>query len=141
MADFLDTSRWHRREAFEYFKGFDKPYFNVCVRLDAAPLKAALAARGGGSFSLACYWLATRVANRHEPLRLRLEGQIPSHSALIVRWNGRRLLPEPGSDLSFLIPQDLVKGRPRWNELTLDDMPQGSQLQRILVQSTSRWWK
>ena len=76
-----------------------------------------------------------------EPLRLRLEGQIPSHSALIVRWNGRRLLPEPGSDLSFLIPQDLVKGRPRWNELTLDDMPQGSQLQRILVQSTSRWWK
>lgn len=77
-----------------------------------------------------------------EPLRLRLEGQLPGpHSALIVRWNGQRLLPEASSDLSFLIPQALVKGRPRWNELTIDDIAQGAQLQRILVQSTSRWWK
>lgn len=74
MADFLDTSRWHRREAFEYFKGFDKPYFNVCVRLDVAPLKAAVAASGCGSFNLACHFLALRLANEHEPFRYRLEG-------------------------------------------------------------------
>lgn len=74
MAEtFIDTATWARRETFEYFKGFDKPYFNVCVKLDAAPLKAALAARGGGSFSLACYWLALRVAHRHEAFRLRLK--------------------------------------------------------------------
>lgn len=73
MADYLNTETWARRDAFEYFRGFDKPYFNVCVRLDAAPLKAALAARGG-SFSLACYFLALRLANRHEAFRLRLEG-------------------------------------------------------------------
>jgi len=74
MADYLDTSRWHRREAFEYFKGFDKPYFNVCVRLDVARLKAAVAASGAGSFNLACHFLALRLANEHEPLRYRLEG-------------------------------------------------------------------
>ncbi len=74
MADYIDTTTWVRREAFEYFKGFDKPYFNVCVKLNAAPLKAALAARGGGSFNLACHFLALRVANRHEPLRYRLQG-------------------------------------------------------------------
>jgi chloramphenicol O-acetyltransferase type A len=74
MAHYLDTAAWHRREAFEYFRGFDKPYFSVCVRLDAAPLKAAVAARGAGSFNLACHFLALRLANLHEPLRYRLEG-------------------------------------------------------------------
>ena len=74
MATYLDTVRWARREAFEYFRGFDKPYFNVCVRLDVAPLKTHLARRGVGSFNLACYYLALRLANLHEPFRLRLEG-------------------------------------------------------------------
>jgi len=74
MADYLDTTHWHRREAFEYFKGFDKPYFNVCVRLNVAPLKAAVAASGAGSFNLAIHFLALRLANLHEPFRLRLEG-------------------------------------------------------------------
>lgn len=73
MADFLDTDTWARREAFEYFRGFDKPYFSACVRLDAAPLKAAAAARGA-SFSLACHFVTLRLANLHEPFRLRLEG-------------------------------------------------------------------
>jgi chloramphenicol O-acetyltransferase type A len=74
MSTYLDTSRWARRDAFEFFRGFDKPYFNVCVRLDVARLKAALAARDGGGLSLACYFIALRLANVHEPFRLRLEG-------------------------------------------------------------------
>lgn len=74
MATFLDTSTWHRREAFEYFKGFDKPYFNVCVRLNVAHLKAAVVASGAGSFNLACHFLALRLANEHEAFRYRLEG-------------------------------------------------------------------
>ena len=73
MADYLNTDSWARREAFEYFRGFDKPYFNVCVHLDAAPLKAAVAARGQ-SFSLACLFITLRLANLHEPFRYRLEG-------------------------------------------------------------------
>ena len=82
-ARYLDLSTWPRREAFEYFRDFDKPYFNVCTRLDAAPLKAAVAARGVGSFSLACHYVALRLANQQEPLRLRLEGgRVRIHDSL-----------------------------------------------------------
>ena len=82
-AQYLDVQAWPRREAFEYFRGFDKPYFNVCTRLDAAPLKAAVVARGVGSFSLACHYVALRLANEHEPMRLRLEGgRVRVHDSL-----------------------------------------------------------
>lgn len=74
MATYLDTDTWPRREAFAFFRGFDMPCFNVCVRLDAAPLKAAVAARGQ-SFSLACHFLSLRLANLQEPFRYRLEGE------------------------------------------------------------------
>ena len=81
MTRYLDTGTWARRDAFEYFQGFDKPYFNVCVRLDVARLKAALTARGGAGLSLACYFIALRLANEHEPFRLRLErGRVRVHA-------------------------------------------------------------
>ncbi len=79
-----------------------------------------------------------------EPLRLVVEGDFMGQdSAVVVRWNGRRLLPEqsPPKRLSFLLDRSEVKSRPRWNELLLEDLPEGTQLQRISVQSTSRWWK
>jgi chloramphenicol O-acetyltransferase type A len=75
MATYLDLDRWPRRDAFDFFRGFDKPYFNVCTRLDVAQLKAALPALGGGGLSLACYFIALRLANEHRAFRLRIEGQ------------------------------------------------------------------
>jgi chloramphenicol O-acetyltransferase type A len=72
MATYLDTATWPRRAAFVYFSGFDKPYFNLCTRVDVAPLKAALAGRGG--LMLACHFIALRLANEQQPFRLRLEG-------------------------------------------------------------------
>ncbi len=82
MAVFLNTDSWARREAFDHFRGFDKPYFSVCVRLDAAPLKTAAVARGA-SFSLACHFIALRLANLHEPFRYRLEGgRVRVHAAV-----------------------------------------------------------
>ena len=70
---YLDIATWERRDAFEFFRGFDKPYFNVCVRLDVAPLKRALSGVDGG-ITLACYFIALRLANAQRPFRLRLEG-------------------------------------------------------------------
>jgi chloramphenicol O-acetyltransferase type A len=83
MSNHLDTTTWARRDAFEFFRHFDKPYFNVCVRLDVARLKAALAARGSGGLSLACYFIALRLANVHQPFRLRLEdGRVRVHEVV-----------------------------------------------------------
>lgn len=73
MATYLDIATWPRRDAFAFFRRFDKPFFNVCTRLDVARLKAALPA--GAGLSLACYFIALRLANRHEPFRLRIESE------------------------------------------------------------------
>ena len=76
MATYLDTAAWSRRDAFGLFRGFDKPFFNVCVRLDVARLKQVLERAGRpAGLSLACYWLALRMANEQQPFRLRFEGE------------------------------------------------------------------
>lgn len=94
MSTYLDIERWSRRDAFAYFRDFDKPYFNVCVRLDVARLKAALPAAGGGGLATACYFIALRLANIHESFRLRLEsGRVRVHdevhgSTTVLRADG-----------------------------------------------------
>ncbi len=76
MATYLDTAAWSRRDACGFFRGFDNPFFNVCVRLDVARLKRALDSAGRpAGLGLACYWLALRLANEQQPFRLRFEGE------------------------------------------------------------------
>ena len=75
MPDYLDLSGWPRRDAFDHFRGFDKPYFNVCTRLDVAGLKQFVADSGHGSLALAYHYIALQLANRLEAFRLRLEGE------------------------------------------------------------------
>jgi len=82
MTRYLDLDTWPRRAAFDYFRRFDKPYFNVCTRIDVAALKAAVAGSGGG-ISLACAYLALQLANAAEPFRLRLEaGRVRVYEAV-----------------------------------------------------------
>ena len=73
-TNYLDLAAWPRRDAFEYFRGFDKPYFNVCTRLDVARLKQAVADTRRGGLALAYHFIALRLANRIEPFRYRLDG-------------------------------------------------------------------
>jgi chloramphenicol O-acetyltransferase type A len=76
MARYLDLNTWPRRDAFVFFRGFDKPFFSVCVPLDVARLKVALATHWPGvGLSLACCFIALRLANRHQAFRLRIEGE------------------------------------------------------------------
>ncbi len=72
---YLELDTWPRRDAFDYFRGFDKPYFNVCVRVDVSRLKQAVADARIGGLTLACYFIALRLANLHEAFRYRIEGQ------------------------------------------------------------------
>lgn len=70
---YLDLQRWPRRDTFDFYRGFDKPYFNLCVRLDVAALQTAVRATGT-RFSLACHFIVLHLANQIEPFRYRLEG-------------------------------------------------------------------
>ncbi len=71
---YLDLDAWPRRDAFEFFRGFDIPTFNICVRLDVSQLKSTVKAMGLGSMSLAYHFIAIRLANDIAPFRYRLEG-------------------------------------------------------------------
>ncbi|MEO5732097.1 MAG: CatA-like O-acetyltransferase [Rubrivivax sp.] len=70
---YLDLATWPRREAHAYFRDFDKPFFNVCTRVDVTRLKAAAKRAAGGSFSLACHRIALQLANDIESFRYRIE--------------------------------------------------------------------
>ncbi len=74
MLSTLDLAHWPRRAAFEHFRAFDAPWFGLCTRVDVSRLKPALAAAGAGSLSLACHYLALRLANEVAPFRYRLAG-------------------------------------------------------------------
>ena len=72
---FLDLNAWPRRSAFEFFRAFDIPWFNICTRVDVARLKQAVQASGVGSIWLAYHFIAIRLANDIEAFRYRLEGE------------------------------------------------------------------
>ena len=80
---FLDLEDWPRRATFDYFRSFDKPYFNVCTRLDVSRLKPAVADAGVGSLALASYFLAIQMANEVASFRYRLEaGRVRIHGVV-----------------------------------------------------------
>ena len=83
MPEQLDLNHWPRRSAFEFFRGFDKPYFNVCTRVDVTALKPALQQCGRGSISLACHYMVMALANAIEPFAYRLQdGKVWLHRPL-----------------------------------------------------------
>ena len=80
---YLDLDTWHRRSAFDFFRAFDIPSFNLCARLDVAQLKQAVKDMGVGSLSLAYHFIAIRLANEIAPFRYRLEGdRVRVHNAV-----------------------------------------------------------
>jgi chloramphenicol O-acetyltransferase type A len=81
---YLDLASWPRRESFEYFRHYDKPYFNICTRVDVAPLRQALIdADRPCSVMLACHHLVLRSACRVEPMRYRIEqGRVRIHDVV-----------------------------------------------------------
>ena len=72
---YLDLSHWPRRDAFDYFRHFDKPFFNVCTRLDVTRLRQAVKARDRGGLALAYHFVALRLCNVIEPFRYRIDGE------------------------------------------------------------------
>ena len=75
MPKYLDLETWPRRDLFEFFRGYQNPYFNICTQLDITRLMRVLRDRPGVSVSLAYHYFALRTANEIEPFHYRLEGE------------------------------------------------------------------
>src|SRR6267143_6287573 len=83
MAKYLDVGNWARRDVFEFFRSFDKPYFNICARVDVTRLLEVLRRRPNTGASLVYHYFALRVANDIEPFRYRLrEGRVLVHDVI-----------------------------------------------------------
>lgn len=83
MPEYLDTATWHRRDAFEHFLIFDKPYFNVCANVDISNLLKLLNSIQKVSVTLAYHYFALRVANEIDPFRYRLrDGKVLVHPVI-----------------------------------------------------------
>lgn len=83
MPKYLDLDTWPRRDLFEFFRGYQNPYFNICTQLDVTSLLRVLRERPGVSVSLAYHYFALRIANEIEPFHYRLEGdRVVIHEAI-----------------------------------------------------------
>lgn len=92
MPTYLDLANWPRRELFEFFRDFDKPYFNICTRLDVTDLLAELRNQPDVSVSLAYHYFALKAANEVEQFRYRLRnGQVLVHD--VINGGTTLLLP------------------------------------------------
>jgi chloramphenicol O-acetyltransferase type A len=100
MAKQLDVTNWARRDVFNFFRDFDKPYFNVCTQLDITNLLALLSQRPKVSVSLAYHYFALRAANEIEPFRYRLrDGQVLVYD--VIHGGTTVLLPNENFTLAY----------------------------------------
>jgi chloramphenicol O-acetyltransferase type A len=67
----LDLENWNRRAAYEFFRDFDDPFFNLTAPLDATVLYR-FCRENRLSFALAALFLSLRAANEIREFRIRL---------------------------------------------------------------------
>src|ERR1043165_7761339 len=72
MPTYIDLDTWPRREVFEFYRSFDKPFFNVCVQLEVTNLLNELRRHAGVSVALTYPYFALKAANEIEQFRYRL---------------------------------------------------------------------
>ena len=68
----LDIDTWVRKAHFEFFSGFDEPFYGVCVRVDCTAAYD-FAKRNGVSFFLYCLHRSLAAAQRVEAFKCRIE--------------------------------------------------------------------
>ena len=100
MPKYLDTTTWARREVFEFFRGFDKPYFNICTQLDITTLLALFSDRRDVSLMLTYHYFALRAANEIEPFRYRLkDGKVIVYD--VIHGGTTVLMPNENFTLAY----------------------------------------
>ena len=99
MPTYLDLDTWPRRELFEFYRDFDKPYFNICTRLDVTKLLSEIRNHPGVSVALTYHYFALKAANEIEQFRYRLRnGQVLVHDVI----NGGTTLMLPNETFTLV---------------------------------------
>lgn len=99
MPTYLDLATWPRRELFEFYRDFDKPFFNICTRLDVTELLKELPNHPGVSVALTYHYFALKAANEIEQFRYRLRnGQVLVHDVI----NGGTTLMLPNETFTLV---------------------------------------
>ncbi len=74
MPHDLELAHWNRRKLFDFFRGYDSPFFNICTDVDISAFQPFVK-RGGLSFFAATLFLSIRAANEIASFRYRLRGE------------------------------------------------------------------
>jgi len=99
MPTYLDLDTWPRREVFEFYRNFDNPFFNVCMRLDVTNLLHELQRHTGVSVALTYHYFALKAANEIEQFRYRLrDGNVVVHDVI----NGGTTLMLPNETFTLV---------------------------------------
>jgi chloramphenicol O-acetyltransferase type A len=84
MYTVIDLANWPRRAAFEFFKNYDDPFFNITGPVDVTTLQRKCKAEGS-SFFLNSLYCATQAANAIPAFQLRvLDGQLVRYATIHV---------------------------------------------------------
>ena len=72
----VDLETWSRKQAYDFFRDYEDPFFNVTVQVDATNL-FELCSDNSLSFAAACVYYSQKTANTIREFRIRLvEGQL-----------------------------------------------------------------
>ena len=80
----LDLDAWPRRPHFDFFRGFDSPFWNVTAEVDVTALYAASTAPKGPSFTIAAFFLSLEAVNAVEALRMRIRRTGAGEESVVV---------------------------------------------------------
>lgn len=67
----IDPERWYRRSAFDFFREFEDPFFNMTAPVDVTALDSLCRAEGL-SFSISALFFSQKAANSIDEFRIRL---------------------------------------------------------------------
>ena len=67
----LDIERWRRRDHYQFFRTYERPFYNLCADADVTELHGHTK-RAGISFFAASLYAALRAANEVEEFRYRI---------------------------------------------------------------------
>ena len=74
MARELDLRTWPRRQHYDFFRVYERPFFNLCADVDVTELYRASRRSGGPSFFAATLHASLVAANSVEEFRYRIRG-------------------------------------------------------------------